>query len=415
MKDAYSFDRDVAGLDISYDKMLAAYHSILGRIGLPYHVVEASGGGIGGWDTREFELPTESGESHYLRCESCGYAATPEVAEFRQEIAEPTEVEQPIERLHTPDRRTVEQLCEFLGAPPRKLVKTLIYKAGDRALAALVRGDRELSEDKLKAATGARRLEMADPATIHRVSGAPVGFAGPVGIRDTRIIADEELRQERNFITGGNEVDLHLRNVNWGRDFQVDQWAQLRAGEPGDRCARCGTPLAGLRGIELAHIFKLGTIYSEALDAHFLDEEGARRPMVMGCYGIGTTRMMAAVVERFHDESGIIWPASVSPYEVVVIPVNHDDETQRGIAEKLYSELREDGYEVLLEDRPERPGVKFKDADLIGIPGQVVVGRLATEGKVEVRRRGGEARTVSVEEAAGAVREILSSNLPEGH
>jgi prolyl-tRNA synthetase len=383
MKDAYSFDRDVAGLDISYDKMLAAYHRILGRIGLPYHVVEASGGGIGGWDTREFELPTESGESHYLRCESCGYAATPEVAEFRQEIAEPTEVEQPIERLHTPDRRTVEQLCEFLGAPPRKLVKTLIYKAGDRALAALVRGDRELSEDKLKAAAGAR------------------------------IIADEELRQERNFITGGNEVDLHLRSVNWGRDFQVDQWAQLRAGEPGDRCARCGTPLAGLRGIELAHIFKLGTIYSEALDAHFLDEEGARRPMVMGCYGIGTTRMMAAVVERFHDESGIIWPASVSPYEVVVIPVNHDDETHRGIAEKLYSELREDGYEVLLEDRPERPGVKFKDADLIGIPGQVVVGRLATEGKVEVRRRGGEARTVSVEEAAGAVREILSSNLIE--
>ena len=429
MKDAYSFDRDVAGLDVSYDKMEAAYHKILARIGVPYHLVEASGGGIGGWDTGEFELETEVGESHYLRCESCGYSATPEVAKFQSVIAEPTEAEQSIERVDTPDKRTIEQVCEFLGVPPRKLVKTLIYKVmgnasttlgaskllpdGEhRVVAALVRGDRELSEDKLSALIGARRVEMADPATIHRVSGAPVGFAGPVGIRHTEIIADEELRGERNFITGGNEADLHLRNVNWGRDFQVDHWAQLRNGEPGDLCAKCGTPLTGLRGIELAHIFKLGTIYSDVLDAHFLDEEGARKPMVMGCYGIGTSRMMAALAEHFRDESGVIWPASVAPYEVVVIPVNHDDETQRTVAEKLYGELQEDGYEVLLEDREERPGVKFKDADLIGVPGQVVVGRLAAEGKVEVRRRGGESRTVPVEEAAGAVGEILSSNLP---
>jgi prolyl-tRNA synthetase len=414
MKDAYSFDRDVAGLDISYQKMLVAYQKMLERIGLPYHVVDASGGGIGGWDTREFELPTEAGESHYLRCESCGSSATPEVAEIKQDIAEPTEADQPVERAETPDKRTIEQVCEFLGLPPRKLVKTLIYTAGDQTVAALVRGDRELSEDKLKAAIGARRVEMADAQTIQRVSGAPVGFAGPVGIRGTRIIADQELRGERNFVTGGNEADLHLRNVNWDRDFEVDQWAQLRHAEPGDRCARCGGPLGGLRGIELAHIFKLGTIYSEVLDAYYLGEDGKRLPMVMGCYGIGTTRMMAAVVEQFHDESGIIWPASVAPYEVIVLPVNHDDETQCCLAEKLYCDLQEDGYEVLLEDRAERPGVKFKDADLIGIPGQVVVGRLASEGRVEVRRRGGEARTVAVEDAAAALRELLSTNLPAG-
>jgi prolyl-tRNA synthetase len=412
MKDAYSFDRDVAGLDVSYDAMVAAYHKILARIGLPYHVVDASGGGIGGWDTREFEFETEVGESHYLRCESCGYSATPEMAEFRQEIAPPGEAELPIERVETPDKRTIEQVCDFLRVSPRQLVKTLVYKTRDGVVAALVRGDRELSEDRLKAALGVRQLEMADAATIERVSGAPVGFAGPVGIRETDIIADEELRGERSFITGGNEADLHLRNVNWGRDFQVDRWAALRNAEPEDRCAKCGTQFTGLRGIELAHVFKLGTVYSEALDACFLDEDGVRKPMVMGCYGIGTTRTMAAIVEHFHDDSGIVWPASVAPYQVVIIPVNHDDEVQRSLAENLCAQLQQHGREVVLEDRPERPGVKFKDADLIGIPAQVVVGRLAGEGKVEVRRRGGESRTVTVEEVPGAVAKVLSSNLP---
>ena len=413
MKDAYSFDRDVAGLDVSYDKMVEAYHKILKRIGLTYHVVEASGGGIGGWDTKEFELPMETGESHYLRCEPCGYAATPEVAEVKGEIAEPTEAERPLERVETPDQRTIEQVAAFLGVPARQLVKTLIYAADGRVVAALVRGDRELSEDKLRAALGAKRIEMADRATIERVSGAPVGFAGPVGIKGAEIFADEEIRGERNFVTGGNEADLHVRNVNWGRDFEVTQWADLRNGAPGDPCPKCGQPLTGYRGIELAHIFKLGTIYSEALEASFLDEDGQRKPMVMGCYGIGTTRLMASVIEAFHDEAGIIWPASVAPYEVEIILLNHDDTVQSEIAEKLYTELQEDGFEVLLEDRPERAGVKFKDADLIGIPGQVVVGRLAGEGKVEVRRRGGESRTVTVEDAATAVRELLSTNLPD--
>ncbi|MBN1458735.1 MAG: proline--tRNA ligase, partial [Armatimonadetes bacterium] len=235
--------------------------------------------------------------------------------------------------------------------------------------------------------------------------------AGPVGIKEATIIADQELQGERNFITGGNEADLHLRNVNWGRDFEVAQWTDLREAVPGDPCPSCGKPLEGKRGIELAHVFKLGTIYSEALEAVFLDEDGVRKPMVMGCYGIGTTRMMAAVAEQFHDDAGIIWPISVAPYEVVIILVNQDDESQRDLAEKLYTEMQEDGFEVLLEDRAERAGVKFKDADLMGIPGQIVVGRLAGEGKVEVRRRGGEKQTVAAEEAAAAIRQLLSTNL----
>lgn len=410
MKDAYSFDRDVSGLDVSYGKMLEAYHKILGRVGLPYHVVEASGGGMGGWDTVEFELPTETGESHYLRCEGCGYAATPEVGKVTREVAESEEAELALERVETPDQRTIEQVTAFLGLPASKLVKTLIYKAEGRVVAALVRGDRELSEDKLRARLGVTKLEMAGAETIARVSGAPVGFAGPVGIKETEIVADEELRGERNFVTGGNEADLHLRNVNWGRDFEVKQWGDLRNARAGDPCPKCGEALTAYRGIELAHIFKLGTIYSEALGAEFLDEDGQRKPMVMGCYGIGTTRMMAAVVEQFHDEAGIIWPPAVAPFDVVVICVNQDDETQRGLAEKLYGELGEAGLEVLLEDRNERPGVKFKDADLMGIPGQVVVGRLAGEGKVEVRRRGGRTETVEIEQAKGMLDELLKED-----
>jgi prolyl-tRNA synthetase len=329
---------------------------------------------------------------------------------IKQSAAESEEPPLPLERVETPDQRTIEQVTAFLDVAPKKLVKTLIYKAGDRVIAALVRGDRELSEDKLRELVGSR-IAMADADTIGRVSGAPVGFAGPVGIKEAEIVADEEIRGERNFVTGGNEADLHLRNVNWGRDFAVSKWADLRNGVPGDLCPNCGKALKAYRGIELMHIFKLGTIYSEVLDAYFLDEDGARKPVVMGCYGIGTTRMIAAVVEQFHDESGIIWPVSVAPFEVLVMPVNHDDQLQRELAEKLAAELEADGYEVLLENREERPGVKFKDADLIGIPGQIVVGRLAAEGKVEVRRRAGESRTVPVEEAAATVRELLATNL----
>lgn len=408
MKDAYSFDRDLAGLDNSYGAMVAAYHRMLRRIGIPYRVASASGGGIGGWDTREFVLPCESGESHYLRCDQCQGDAAPEVAEFgRLAPTEPMEPMQPVEPVDTPGQKTIEQVTAFLGEPARRLVKTLLYVADGRVVAALVRGDRELSEDKLKAVLGASKLHMAGAEAVERISRAPVGFAGPIGLNDVEIIADEELRGERNFVTGGNAADLHLRNVNWGRDFPVSQWAQLRSAEPGDPCPRCGRPLHSYRGIELAHIFKLGGVYSEALGAFFLDEDGQRKPIMMGCYGFGSTRMLAAIAEHSHDESGLIWPVSVAPFDAIVIPVNHDDAAQRDLAERLYRELRAAGLEALLEDRPERPGVKFKDADLMGIPGQVVVGRLAGEGKVEVRRRAGESRTVAATQAVETMRELL--------
>jgi len=408
MKDAYSFDRDVPGLDRSYDAMVEAYHRILQRLGVTYHVVLASGGGIGGWDTKEFEMPTEVGESHYLICDQCGYAATPEVAEFApQEIALSEEPLLPLARVDTPEQRTIEQVTAFLGLPAKKLAKTLIYVTGNRVIAALVRGDRELSEDKLKAALGVMKLQMADAEVIRRVTSAPVGFAGPVGIREAEIVADEELRGERNFVTGGNEGDLHLRNVNWDRDFAVSQWAKLRCAEAGDPCP-CGGALTALRGIELAHVFKLGTIYSDVLDATYLDEAGERKSIVMGCYGIGSTRLVASIVEQCHDENGIVWPPSVAPFDAEVILVNQDDAVQVELAARLYGEFRAAGFDTLLEDRAERPGVKFKDADLIGIPIQVVVGRLAGEGKVEVRRRGGESRTVAADESLTTARELLS-------
>ncbi len=426
MHDAYSFDRDIAGLDRSFDIMVAAYHRILKRIGIPYDVVDASGGVIGGWDTKEFELRTESGESHYLRCLQCGYAATAEVAKVAAAPpAEPTEEMLPREPVDTPDAKTIEAVTAFLKLPARKLVKTLLYTHDGRVVAALVRGDRELSEDKLRDALGGGKLHMADAATVERVSTAPVGFAGPVGLNPVipsgseesrrsivEIIADEELKVERNFVTGGNAADVHLLNVNWGRDFEVSKWAQIRNAEAGDLCPNCGQALESYRGIELAHVFKLGTAYSGPLEAVFLDEDGQRKPIQMGCYGLGSTRMIAAIAEHFHDDSGLIWPTSVAPFDVIVIPVNHDDPVQRELAERIYGDLRTAGFDTLLETRAERPGVKFKDADLIGIPGQVVVGRMAGEGKVEVRRHAGATRTVGADEVASALQELLLETCP---
>ncbi len=415
MKDAYSFDRDRESLDRSYDAMVQAYHRIMQRIGLPYNVADSSGEGIGGWDTKEFVAVCDTGETSYLCCDGCDYHATPEIAEFAEaDDRESDAPAEPLERVDTPDQRTIDQITAFLGVPPERLVKTLIYKADGRVVAALVRGDRDLSEDKLKAVLGADELVMGDPETIERVSGAPVGFAGPVGIREAEIIADDELRRERNFVTGGNEADLHLLNVNWGRDFEVSRWAQLRNAVPGDLCAKCRRPMVAYNGIELAHVFKLGTKYSKPLEALYLDEDGERKPIVMGCYGLGTTRMMAAIAEHFRDEAGMVWPAAVAPFDVVVIVINHDDDQQRTLAERIYRDLQAAGLDVLLEDRDERPGVKFKDADLMGIPGQVVVGRLAGEGKVEARRRGGEKETVAADEVVGAMQKLLADNVPGG-
>jgi len=398
MKDAYSFDREEAGLNAVYERMVAAYDRAITRCGLPYRVVEAAAGAIGGSDTREFMLVSEVGEDTMLLCSACDYGATPEQAEF---AAAPTQSRdesslQTVERVATPGMKTVEQVTGFLGVAPAELVKTLIYTADGRTIAALVRGDRELNEARLRRAVGATALAMAGQQLIQTVTGAPVGFAGPVGLKDVMIVADEELRGSRDFVTGGNAADLHLRNVNWGRDFPVDTWAVLRNAAAGDGCPRCGAGLAEARGIELAHVFKLGTVYSEALGASFTADSGEARPIIMGCYGFGVSRMVAAVAEQCHDENGLIWPREVAPFDVIVIVVNGEEEAQRAAGESIYQALQASGVEALLEDRPERAGVKFKDADLIGVPVQVVVGRRAAEGMVEVRRRGEAAETVTI-------------------
>ena len=410
MKDAYSFDRDEQGLDESYHKVAQAYGRIFERCTLPHVVVEAAGGVIGGTETKEFMLLSEAGEDVLLLCPSCGYGASADQAQYGDSSAlAPSAAELlPLEPVETPGMKTVEQVTGFLTVEPKDLVKTLIYSADGKTVAALVRGDRELNEESLRRALGAARTAMGTEELITRVTGAPVGFAGPVGLRAIPLIADEELRASRNFVTGGNRADLHLKHVNWDRDFQVTQWAKLRRAVAGDPCPNCNAALEEKRGIELAHIFKLGTDFSRALDAAFVDEAGERRLAVMGCYGVGVSRIAAALVEHYHDENGIIWPLSVAPYQVIVLILNQEDADQVKLGEELYSRLLESGLEVLLDDRPERAGVKFKDADLIGIPIQVVVGKRAAHGEAEIRlRRDRQPQTLPADQVVARARQLV--------
>ena len=389
MKDAYSFDRNAAGLDASYRAMDQAYHRIFDRMGIAFRAVEAEAASMGGTEAKEFLMVSEAGEGTFFSCPACSYAATAEKADYRLPEPGPPAPPQPLRRVDTPGMRTIEQVRGFLDIPADRLVKTLIYEGDGQVVAALVRGDRELNEARLRVASGLRTLAMASEDTIRRVTGAPVGFAGPVGLApEVTIIADQEVRALANFVTGGNETDLHLVNVNLERDFPVARWAHLRFAVPGDLCPTCGNVLTQEAAIELGHIFKLGTFYSQSMGATFKDEDGREHPIVMGSYGIGVSRLVAAVVEQCHDQNGIIWPLALAPYQAVVLVVNVTDPAQAALGEEIYHTLCERGVEVLLDDRDERPGVKFKDIDLIGIPLQVVVGKRAGEGLVEARRRG---------------------------
>ncbi|MGB9619187.1 MAG: proline--tRNA ligase, partial [Armatimonadota bacterium] len=392
-------------------KMWIAFSRILARCGLEALVVEAESGAIGGKENEEYMILAEAGEDLVLRCASCGYAANAERCEIGERPAEKPRVEmQALELVDTPGQRTIEQVTEFLGKRPEDLVKTLIYKAGDEVVAALVRGDRELNEAKLKRALGAKHVEMADADTIERVTGAAVGFAGPVGLTDVRIVADREISSMANFVVGGNKTDTHYVNANLERDVKVSVWTDLRAASAGDPCPRCDGVLEGLRAIEAAHIFKLGTIYSEAMGAKFLDEDGVEKPFVMGCYGLGVSRILAAIPEVSNDADGMIWPISVAPFEVVILLLNPEDEDQCAAATRLYEELLDAGVDVLLDEREERPGVKFKDADLVGVPIQVVCGRLAAKAKVEVRARSSrEKEPVALDQATERVLELRRS------
>jgi prolyl-tRNA synthetase len=413
MKDLYSFDRDEAGLEVSYRKMYEAYSRVFTRCGLKYRVVEADTGAIGGHDSHEFMVTAASGEAVIVYCGSdrCGYAANVERAP-----ATPTpEVDpgppRPLEAVATPARTTVEEVADYLGVSPRRIIKTLLYETEKGVVAALVRGDRQLNEVKLQKALGVLRLELAEAEAVARATGAPVGFAGPVGLEGVTVVADPEVVQMCNGVAGANRADTHYVNVNPGRDFNADLVADIRVVEAGEPCPRCGQPLDQARGIEVGQIFKLGDKYSRALGATFLDEKGEARPAVMGCYGIGVSRTMAAAVEQHHDADGIIWPASIAPYHVIVVPVNSRDEAQMGLAESLYRELMAAGVEAVLDDRPERAGVKFKDADLIGYPLRVTVGNRAVEqGEVEVRvRRTGHTHVTTPGELAARVRALLDA------
>lgn len=414
MKDLYSFDKDEEGLDVSYWKMYGAYSRIFRRCGLKFRPVEADSGAIGGNDTHEFMVLADSGEALVVYClrESCGYAANVERAVSPPDNPVGTEQPKPVEMADTPGMRTVEEVASFLGVSPKKLIKTLIYSTDRGPVAALVRGDRDVNETKLMKAVGAINLDLAGPEEIMSVTGSEPGYAGPVGLKGAKIVADEEVLSLSGAVAGSNRKHCHLLNVSPGRDFSPDLVADIRVVRAGDPCPSCGEALVGARGIEVGQVFKLGIKYSKVLGAAFLDEKGQSRPIVMGCYGIGITRTMAAAIEQNYDQNGIIWPASIAPFHVVVIPVSIKDEQQAGMAERVYRKLLDAGIEAIMDDRNERPGVKFKDADLVGYPVRITVGSKAvSSGELEVRlRRDGGTMTVPEEDMVKRVSQLLDNN-----
>jgi len=413
MKDAYSFGRSEEDLDEAYDAMYQAYVRIFERLELPTVIVRAEAGSMGGHDTREFMLLSENGEDTVFMCDSCDYASNAECAQIRPPQARSGDKLGERELVSTPEARTVEQVCEILGTTPEQLAKTLIYRADDRFFAVMVRGDRSLNEAKLSGLLKAEELRMANDEEVRELTGAEVGFAGPIGLPDeVTIIADHEIATMSDFVVGANQDDAHYVAVDVGADFQVAQFADLRSAVAGDACPACNEGrLTQHRAIELAHVFKLGAKYSEDLGALFVDSDGTQKPAIMGCYGIGVSRCLAAIVEEHHDENGIIWPRAAAPFEVVVLLLDTKDEELRGAAEQVYRSLQEVGYDTMFDERDMSAGIKFAEADLIGYPARVVVGRKTKqEGEVEVRRRSdAEELVVPVAQAADAVQTLLGS------
>ncbi|MCS6897078.1 MAG: proline--tRNA ligase, partial [Nitrospira sp.] len=387
MKDAYSFDVDEEGARISYQKMYDAYTRIFTRCGLTFRAVEADTGLIGGDISHEFMVLAATGEATVVYTAQGTYAANLE----RAEVSPPIDVDdapfEPLTAVTTPQCRTVEEVTSFLKIPPRQLVKTLIYKAENELVAVLIRGDHDLNEVKLARLLRVPTVELADPETVSRVTNAPVGFAGPVGLSGIRILADHAVSAMRNVVIGANRPDTHYRNANWDRDFKVDRFADLRNAQAGDPSPRGDGPLILAKGIEVGQVFLLGTKYSKSMNATILDDHGKERFAVMGCYGIGVGRTAAAAIEQNHDEKGIIWPFPIAPFHVHLLPVSQSVQTAETVS-LLYETLAKEGLDVLWDDRDERAGVKFNDADLIGAPFQVVVGdKGLADGIVEVKVR----------------------------
>jgi len=419
MKDAYSFDVDDAGADLSYRKMYNAYRRIFERCGLQFRAVEADSGAIGGSFSHEFMVLAETGEDAIVSCNCCDYAANVEKAEVRAPTGEAAPPAMELGKVKTPNLKSIEDVAAFLNENPQKMVKTLMLQnEREENVAVLLRGDHKLNEVKLCNFLGCNHLQMADEALVRKLTGAPTGFSGPIGLT-CRVLADQALAIMSDFGLGANEENFHLTGANHGRDFQVEAFVDLREAMAGDPCPRCEGKLESWRGIEVGHVFKLGTKYSEAMHATVLDAQGKERTLIMGCYGIGVGRTAAAAIEQNHDENGIIWPMPLAPFQVIVTLLNPNDETVLAAGEALYEQLVAEGLEVLLDDRDERPGSKFKDAELLGIPLRVTIGaRGLKEQSFELQeRQTGEKSLLPVDDAAetiaAQVRAALSASLVE--
>ena len=418
MKDAYSFDKDFEGLDKSYAVMYEVYEKIFDRCGLVYRAVEADSGAIGGNASHEFTALSEVGESEIAYCECCDMAATVERAACVDDVAG-DEKELEIERVYTPGTKTIEAVAEFLGIDEKKTIKALLFDTYDENgkhkeyVAAFIRGDRELNMTKLVNVLGIpeHAIEFADEEKMGAATGAVGGFTGPLGLHECRIIADSEIVEAKNLCAGACEKDYHIKNVNYKRDYEADDVADIKLIKESDKCPQCGKPVKCARGIEVGQVFKLGVKYSESMGAYYKDENMMQRLIVMGCYGIGVTRTLAAIVEQHHDENGIIWPVSVAPYHVIITVVNMKDGEQVKLGEEIYSKLSNTGLEVLLDDRDERAGVKFKDADIIGIPIRITVGKRAVENIVEYKlRKEADKIEMSVEKAIESAKKYIEEN-----
>jgi prolyl-tRNA synthetase len=413
MKDAYSFDADIAGLNESYKKMYRAYCRIYERAGLPYTAVEAESGPIGGDASHEFMVVTDAGEDYLVRAEDGSYAANVERAAVApipdpgcDQLADLTEV-------HTPGLKTIDEVSRFLKCAPTDMIKTIIYQHREGLIVALVRGDHDVNEGKLGRHAGVSNLEPATPDQIQKLTGAEVGFAGPVGL-NARIVADQAVTVMHNAVTGANKTDYHITGVNPGRGFEIKDTADIRYAVEGD-CAPNGSPLIFEKCIEVGHVFKLGTKYSDSMKAHFLDESGASKPFIMGCYGIGLNRIMAAAIEASHDKDGICWPVSIAPYSVHITALDVRDENVYTAAKAIHDELEAVGIDTLFDDRDARPGHKFKDADLIGIPIRLTIGKRGLdEGIVELKlRTSQEVQKLKPAEVLTAVKQVIEEITPQ--